>query len=109
MANDNTVLPFKPVTSGVTKPITPSDHIAPNPAIVKLFEDFLKMAVAGKIQFAAVATVEEAAPPISTVAVADVAPPGPEIVAATFAPVFSVPVTPAPTIAVAMWRKRNSR
>ena len=51
---------------------------------------------------AAVATVEEAAPPISTVAVADVAPPGPEIVAVTFVPVFRVPVTPAPTIAVAI-------
>jgi hypothetical protein len=60
MTNDNegtsAVLPFKPRI--VTPEVTPSDQNNADPAIVKLFEDYLKAAKDGKIKFAALATVD---------------------------------------------------
>jgi hypothetical protein len=56
--NDNAptakVLPFNKVTSK----ITPSNQNTPDPAIVKLFEDYLEKAKAGEISFIAVACVD---------------------------------------------------
>ena len=48
------------------------------------------------------ASQEEAAPPIPAIVVAALQSPAPEIGIATFEPVFSVPATPAPPIAVAI-------
>lgn len=53
MANDNDVIPFKPRVASAQA--TPSDHQA---ALVDMFEEYLQAAKAGKIRFAAIATVD---------------------------------------------------
>src|SRR5437773_1016208 len=54
MSNDNVVVPFKLVTPEVTPP----DHNAADPSIVKLLEDYLKAAQEGKVAFVAIASVD---------------------------------------------------
>lgn len=60
MSNDNVV----GIRPGVTPKVT--DQAAPNPAIIKLFEDYLAAARDGHIAFAAVATVDKAGQACST-------------------------------------------
>jgi hypothetical protein len=56
MTNDNGTIPFRPRPVAVTPQVTPSDHQA---AIVEMFERYLAAAKAGKVRFAAVATVDK--------------------------------------------------
>jgi hypothetical protein len=57
MSNDNNVVPFG--APKVTPKVTPSDQNIPNPAIVELLEGYLERARDGKIQFVAIAIIDE--------------------------------------------------
>jgi hypothetical protein len=56
--NDGVVIPFKANRLIVTPEVTPPDHNAADPGIVKLLEDYLRADKEGKISFVAIASVD---------------------------------------------------